>query len=84
MLLKKVLSEYYDGDLDGVIKIKQVFCLGLLVYEKQSLTQDNTIINKFIVDKKRNKIGFNVEVEDKDKEVEDSQTSTDNQEGRMD
>lgn len=79
MLLKKVLSEYFEEDYGGVLKVKQVFLLGLLIYEESSLTFDNNVINRFIIDNKNKKIGFHVD--DKSKESGNNENADNNQEG---
>lgn len=79
MLIKKIISEYYDEDYDGVVKNTRVSFLFIPIYEKYTLTFNNDIIEKFIIKNKINKIGFNVN--NKNKEIETSESPSDNQEG---
>lgn len=79
MLIRKIISEYYDPEYDGVVKTVKLYFLFIPIYEKSTLTFNNDIIDKFIIRNKINKIGFNVD--NKDKEIETSEPPTDNQEG---
>lgn len=76
MLIKKIISEYYDEDYGGVIKNTRVNFLFIPIYEKFTLTFDNDIVGKFIIKNKTNKIGFNVD--NKSEEIEASESSSDN------
>lgn len=80
-IINKVTEDYFDPELEGVIKHKIIRFLGIPLFELSSISYEQSVIAKFILNK-RNKIGFNVE--DKDKEIKDSETPADNQEGRLD
>lgn len=75
-IINKVTEDYFDPELEGVIKHKIIKFLGIPLFELSSISYEQSIIAKFILNK-QNKIGFN-NAENKDSENQASNSSTDN------